>query len=326
MEFLEQLGFLGFGTRLKILSDRIMNEAGKAYEQSGIYFEARWFTTFYLISKSKDPVTISEIANKLNMSHPAIIKITNALLKKDFICSSHGDADKRKRFLTISQKGKEILPKLNPLWKAFSTASKELFTDSGIDMLSVISKFEKALNKRSLTERVISNYQANKSNEIIIIEYSKNLKKDFQDLNKEWIKKYVILNEIDQKILNNPESEIVNKNGMIYFALIDEQVIGTGAIYQISEDTFIISKMAVTQKYQKHGAGTKLLKFMIRFARTNSAETVVLLTEEKLDKAVSLYRKAGFEIASNNYSSLKKLYRGDDTICMSLKLNNSEEK
>jgi DNA-binding MarR family transcriptional regulator len=316
MKYLDNLGFLGFGTKLKLLSDKIMYQAGNVYKECGVEFEARWFTTFNLIATAKEPITISEIASQLSMSHPAIIKITNALLKQQLINSEVGKTDKRKRILTVSDSGRELRKRLEPVWKAFSIATRELFEDSGYDLLSVIADVDTALNEKSLTLRVVQHFKEIQAEGIEIIEYNSELRNDFRALNIEWLEKYFELEEADNEILLNPEREILAKNGQIYFAKLEKDIVGTGAIHQIKPGIFMISKMAVNESTQNQGVGRKLLQKLITFANARNAKQIVLLTDEKLTQAINLYYKSGFSISSDSDLISAKYERAKNAIFM----------
>lgn len=53
-DLLLQLGHLALATRLKRISDSLMNDVSKLYKQHHVNFEARWFTLMYLLSEKKE--------------------------------------------------------------------------------------------------------------------------------------------------------------------------------------------------------------------------------------------------------------------------------
>lgn len=56
----------------------------------------------------------SEIATALNVSRPYITNLVNILLKKGFIDSTPSTQDQRKKLLTLSNKGVEVINMLQP--------------------------------------------------------------------------------------------------------------------------------------------------------------------------------------------------------------------
>jgi hypothetical protein len=51
----------------------------------------------------------------------------------------------------------------------------------------------------------------------------------FKTLNIEWLKKYFVVEPIDQRVLSNPKLEILDLGGFIQMAEIENKVIGTFA-------------------------------------------------------------------------------------------------
>ena len=63
-----------------------------------------------------------------------------------------------------------------------------------------------------------------------IIEYSRVHRLSFKKLNEEWLEKYFNVEPYDSTLLENCESEIINKGGYIFFGIIDNEVMGTYAL------------------------------------------------------------------------------------------------
>ena len=51
MDFIEELGTLALGTRIKNLGELLMKDMSRIYKEQGVDFEPRWFTLFQLIMK-----------------------------------------------------------------------------------------------------------------------------------------------------------------------------------------------------------------------------------------------------------------------------------
>jgi DNA-binding MarR family transcriptional regulator len=163
MNFTKQLGTLAFGTRLRLLTDNFMHDAFKIYKARKIDFEPRWFTTFYLLYK-KSPLTISEISEELGYTQPAVTQIADILIRKKLLRVVKHKKDTRKKLLVLSAKGNALIPKLLPVWEAFNSAVKELFTETGYDMMEAIVKLENALAAKDMVSRVIEKISESKSN------------------------------------------------------------------------------------------------------------------------------------------------------------------
>ena len=73
MEFIKELGTFALGTRMKNLSELLMRDMAKVYNDQDIDFEPRWFTLFQLILL-KNEINVTQIAHELNQTHPAVVQ------------------------------------------------------------------------------------------------------------------------------------------------------------------------------------------------------------------------------------------------------------
>lgn len=92
------------------------------------------------------------------------------------------------------------------------------------------------------------------------------------------------------------KSEVLQrmKEGCVWVALKDKNVIGTVAIIKKGEDLYIRG-MAVLPEARGLHAGWKLLKEVEKYAAENNFKSLLLSTTPYLPAAVHLYKKFGFE-------------------------------
>ena len=134
------------------------------------------------------------------------------------------------------------------------------------------------------------------SNEIEITTYNENYKKDFASLNLEWIEEYFAIEEMDRKYLYNPVESIIKKGGEIFFIVEQEKVKGTCAVIKHSSDVYEIGKMAVVKSSRGKGFGKLLLETAIEYTRQKAASKILIVSNTKLELAIRLYKKYGFEV------------------------------
>src|SRR5690349_5444293 len=120
-DVIKQLGELALATRLKRLSDRLMSDVGKVYEEQGFDFDPRWFALLNLINKTNS-IPVVDAANVLKISHPAVVQLANQLEQKKIVFTSKDKEDGRKRNLQLTDKGKKLLNDLKPLLKNIEEA------------------------------------------------------------------------------------------------------------------------------------------------------------------------------------------------------------
>jgi ribosomal protein S18 acetylase RimI-like enzyme len=135
-------------------------------------------------------------------------------------------------------------------------------------------------------------------NTVEIIPFSTDLKEHIKTLNLEWLKKYFKVEPKDEIVLSDPQSEIIDKGGMIFYAKYNNQIIGTVSLIKIDDITFELSKMAVTDAIQGLGIGKKIMEHCLAVATEQGIQKLILYSNRSLLPAIHLYEKYGFvEIA-----------------------------
>lgn len=130
--------------------------------------------------------------------------------------------------------------------------------------------------------------------EIEIIDFSDELQEQVRILNYEWLEKYFRIEKGDLVSLSNPQVQIIEKGGFIFYAKMNNQIVGTASLLKKTENIFELGKMAVTDNAQGQGIGTILLEHCLNVAKQKSIQKLVLYSNTKLESAIHLYRKYGF--------------------------------
>ncbi len=118
-------------------------------------------------------------------------------------------------------------------------------------------------------------------------------RKAFRDLNREWVETHFRLEPYDIEQLDHPE-RILEAGGEIWFARLDGEIVGTGALYCHPDGEFELAKMAVTPRIRGRGIGRLLLERLIQRFQERGGRRLVLATNASLAAALALYRNAGF--------------------------------
>lgn len=132
------------------------------------------------------------------------------------------------------------------------------------------------------------------SNQVKIIPFSIELKEPIKTLNLEWLQKYFKVEPKDKKVLSDPQGEIIDKGGMIFYAQYNSQIVGTVSLLKIDSTTFELSKMAVSDGNQGLGIGKKLLEHCLNEAKEKGIQKLILYSNRKLLPAIHLYESFGF--------------------------------
>lgn len=120
----------------------------------------------------------------------------------------------------------------------------------------------------------------------------------FKRLNLEWIEAYFKVEPSDRKVLDNPQREIIDKGGHIYFAKMGKDIVGTFALMPKGRGEFELAKMAVSQTLRGAGIGKTMMQHAIEEAKKLGAAKLSLESNTVLDAAMKLYKSVGFKKVS----------------------------
>ena len=127
-----------------------------------------------------------------------------------------------------------------------------------------------------------------------IVSFKEEYSQAFHDLNIEWLETYFHVEKHDKEVLENAKTYIIDKGGYIFFALVDGKAAGTVALMKEPEG-YELSKMAVSPQYQGLKIGQQLMQYCIDFAKEKGWNELLLYSNTKLENAIYVYKKYGFE-------------------------------
>ena len=128
--------------------------------------------------------------------------------------------------------------------------------------------------------------------------------KSFEVINREWIEEYIGMTSEDERILADPQSEIINQGGTIFLAEYEGDIVGTICLLKTPKG-FIIAKLGVLKLYRGKGIGKLLCEAMIELARNRGIENLHLETSQKLESAIALYKRLQFEEINTDQRSAR---------------------
>jgi GNAT superfamily N-acetyltransferase len=137
--------------------------------------------------------------------------------------------------------------------------------------------------------------------DVKVITFHPQYRADFARLNYAWITKLFAVEPPDQRILDNPEQEIIAHGGEVFFAVSGAKVVGTVALKAETATTYELTKMAVDDSQRGNGYGKLLMDAAIAYARSKGAKFIVLSSHTSLTPALTMYRQAGF-VDRQNFS------------------------
>ena len=203
-------------------------------------------------------------------------------------------ADKRRRRLALTARAGVDLRAAKPLWRAIEDLFAQHCREQGIDLLQTLTAFERVLAP-TLAGTIVARAAAQDRSALRIVPFDPALREHFYRLNEAWLRKYFYVEEIDHRVLSNPEAEILQSGGAILFAMLGDEVVGTCALLHESDGVYELTKMAVDEQRQGLGIGRALMEAAIAEFRLRRGLRLFLETNSKLTPAVRLYESMGFE-------------------------------
>ncbi|EHQ29420.1 bifunctional helix-turn-helix transcriptional regulator/GNAT family N-acetyltransferase [Mucilaginibacter paludis] len=291
---IDKLEELAIGARMRRLYDIFAKDVALIYKDQQLDFEPKYFTLYYLISERQE-VSVTEIAEELNLTHPGVIHLAGELEQLGFIESFKLSGDSRKRMLRLSAQGRQSLPKFTDVWNKIAGLNQSLFNSQQYNLLSAVKETEAMLEEKTYYQRFQAMFSPVADDQIRILDYEPSLAKYFKGLNIEWINTHFTVEEHDLEQLNHPEEHIINDGGKILFISLADEIVGTCALIKTGEAEYELAKMAVSPRFQGRQLGKKLMDAAIKKAVELKAKRVWLGSNTKLTAAINLYKKTGFK-------------------------------
>lgn len=288
----ELFGNLGIGTRLRRVYDLLAVDMEKIYQEAGLEFRVRHFPVIFALHNLKD-LTIAELQKISLLTHSAISQTVKQLMDRNIVASKVGE-DARERIIYLTTKGQNLVKKLLPMWEIAHKVIYDLRQESQSDLLLALDDFEENLRTSGFYQRYKSYNSMIQRPEVEIVPFHVKYRKDWHDINKEWVEKYFSMEAADGKTLENPEKYILDQGGEIYFALVKGEVLGAVGLKHQGEGEYELTKMGVRPKAQGLGVGRKLMEIIIERFQARGGKKLYLETNAILKPAISLYEKYGF--------------------------------
>ncbi|MBY4675788.1 bifunctional helix-turn-helix transcriptional regulator/GNAT family N-acetyltransferase [Marinobacterium arenosum] len=296
MDQMQSFGSLSLGSRLRRLSDRLVADVVEIYQAQGVELNPTFFPLFNLLYR-QGAMSVTEAAELLGVSHPAISKIARKMLSEQWLSKTTDPTDERRQLLALSERSHQLLERIKPIWQQIQSHLDQLMAQQRHPLLAALDEFELKVEQQGFKVPVLAALaDVQPCGEVEIIGWDSRLRDHFRDLNLDWLERYFNgeLTEQDQQALYNPEGYYLARGGYIWFARSEGRIVGCCALARHGEQRFEISKMGVDDGCQGQGVGRRLMLAALAKARELGAREVYLESATKLERAINLYRNLGF--------------------------------
>lgn len=296
MTNLTDYGTLMLASRLRKLAEQLSTGVEHSYRAAGIDFPARGSAILVLL-RDNGPTPITTLAAQTGQTHPAVSQLSRKLLDAGVVTEQSDPADERRRLLALSDHGRALMAQLAPLWDDIVAAVDVVLDGHTAPLMATLGRLETRLQDTAFADVIAERRRRREQQAVEIIDYAPQYAADFKRLNIEWLERFFYVEEIDNVVLSDPQRHIIAPGGAIFLARLRGDIIGACALIDAGEGRLELSKMAVTPSSQGLGVGQRLIERAIAAFRAGPAALLFLESNSKLEPAIRLYLKSGFEHA-----------------------------
>ncbi len=296
MDLFEKTGKMALGSRLRLFTARITDDAAKIYELYHIDFTPKWFPVFFVLAEGEEK-TITEIANEIGHSQPSVSKIVKEMIVGGLLKDNQKAVDKRRNMVALSKKGKSIAEQINLQCADVDAAVESVISEARHNLWEALAEWEYLLDQKSLVKRVQEQRKFRESKDMEIVDYEDQYQTAFKALNEQWISTYFEIEDADSRALDSPKSYILDRGGKIFVALYNGEPVGVCALIKMDDPDYQyeMAKMAVSPTVQGKSIGWLLGQSTVNAAKELGASKLYLESNTLLKPAINLYHKLGFK-------------------------------
>lgn len=145
----------GLGTQLRHLLELLDGDLEKIYARMGHGVYRPRFTPIMRALESGETLSVKAIAERAEITHSAASQTVRKMAKLGLVKVSSGE-DARSREVSLSTRGRRLLPQLQRQWDATLAAAEALDAELGGQLLTTLDAAIDALEARSFQARILA--------------------------------------------------------------------------------------------------------------------------------------------------------------------------
>src|ERR1700743_2650415 len=170
MDFYTRTGKMALGSRLRRLSEQMMEQAAAVYDLYQVDLQPKWFPVFYSFSETGEKST-PDIAREIGHTHPSVSQIVREMAAKGYVTEKRGEEDGRKNFVLLSAAGRELREKMQAQLYDVTAAVETAMNDTHNDLWKAIGEWEFLLEQKSMLQRVREEKKLRESRLVQIVDF-----------------------------------------------------------------------------------------------------------------------------------------------------------
>ena len=303
--------YLLFRNRIRRFAERLQVDENKAYRELGIKTPIRWMRVLHVLDSADIPLGITEIARQINRTHPDIHHITVQLSHEGLVKNVLDPNDQRRRLVTLTGKGKQLVQQLKPIWEATQDATTQWIFEQAPEFMIYLNSLEDSLNQRSYHDRIMDKIKENAAKNIIIKTFKKlpEEEKQIMQFYTDWQQSYQVIPELGNT-LNNIRATIIKQGGQVFFAYEQDECVGLCVLKRLSYDIAQLLFIYVVPSARRRHVGSVLMESAVSFAKEIGCKQMITHIHRILVPVDQLLRQFHFALTrrlNKNYPPFQHL-------------------
>lgn len=144
---IRDLRMLSLASRLKRLSEKMLENATQLYNDNHINFNPKWFLAFYLLVRKGTPVSLSDMAEEIGINQGEISVVIMEMKNAGLLTKTEDGQ------ISLSPEGLKLATDVQRVWVGIERATTEWTNSTGHDILAAMEKLEKNFAEKDIYSR-----------------------------------------------------------------------------------------------------------------------------------------------------------------------------
>ena len=141
MDLFIRTGKIALGSRLRMLTAKVTEDAVKLYELYGVDLAPKWFPVFFVLAEDGEK-TITEIAGDIGHSQPSVSRIIREMTAAGLVQANRKSADKRRNVVALSPKGMALNDKIKAQYTDVDAAIESIISEARYNLWEAMEEWE----------------------------------------------------------------------------------------------------------------------------------------------------------------------------------------
>ena len=154
LDLIGDLGYLTLGSRLRRIGERLQATTQAYLARNGVEIQVAHLSVLYALGE-QEPSAIGDLAQTLGLSQPGVTRMVERLEAGGWIETEKRAADRRQRFVRLSEQGRAWVKQARALhWPVIEASVAALADQLSGSLIDQLSGFEAAIVDGVLDEEL----------------------------------------------------------------------------------------------------------------------------------------------------------------------------